>query len=153
MLKMASMDNDDISAIDPKQVRVKLSVTDPVELQTKDVKLALQFDHHDGEKSEFQYLLEIIDVSVKDPVSSWFSESPLKHAYEFKLATLSQLEFNKYQKNFARHGKPKRYQWTVYYYLKNSPQKGDGITIDMELKLSDNDDYFYLLKNTNIDVN
>lgn len=153
MLKMASMDGEDISAIDPKQVRVRLSITEPVELQTKNVKLVLQFDHHDGEQSEFQYLLEIIDDSVIDPVSSWFSQAPMKHAYEFKLAALSQLEFNKYQKNFARHGKPERYQWTVYYYMKNRPRQGEGITIDMELKFSLSEDYFYLLKNAKVDVN
>lgn len=153
MLKLASIDSDDISAIDPKQVRVRLSITEPVELQTKNVKLALQLDHHEGEQSEFQYLLEIIDDSVIDPVSSWFSQEPLKHAYQFKLAALSQLEFNKYQKNFAKYGKPKRYQWTVYYYLKNRPQQGEGVTIDMELKFSHDQDYFYLLKNAEVDLN
>ncbi len=150
---MASLDSDDISAIKPEEVRVRLSVIDPVELQTKDVKLALQFDHYNGEHSEFQYLLEVVDVSVIDPISRWFSSEPLKHAYEFKLAVLSQLEFNKYQKSFARNGKPRRYQWTVYYYLKNRPKEGQGITIDMELKLSDKEDYFYLLKNATIDAN
>ncbi len=153
MLKMATLDGDDISAIDPKQIRVRLSISAPVELQTKNVKLALKFDHQNGEQSEFKYLLEIIDVSVIDPLSSWFSQAPLKHAYEFKLAALSQLEFNQYQKDYVRHGKPKRYQWTVYYYLKNKPQQGEGITIDMELKFSHNEDYFFLLKNAKVDLN
>ena len=152
MLKMASLDSDDISAIDPSEIRVRLSITEPVELQTKHVRLALQFDHQDGSHSEYQYLLEIVDVSVVQPISSWFSSEPLKHAYQFKLATLSQLEFNKYQKSYAKQGKPKKYQWTVYYYLKNNPEDGKGITIDMELKFSRTDEYFYLLKNAPITI-
>ena len=153
MLKMVSLNSDDISVIQPEQVRVRLSITDPVELQTRNVRLALQLEHHNGEHSEFQYLLEIIDASVIDPVSSWFSSAPLKHAYEFKLAALSQLEFNKYQKNFAEHGKPKRYQWRVYYYLKKKAKDRNQATIDMELKLSSDDEYFYLLKDAKVDVN
>lgn len=153
MLKMVSLDSDDISAIDPKQVRVRLSITEPVELQTKNVKLALQLEHKEKGQSEFQYLLEITDDSVIEPISSWFSKEPSKHAYEFKLAKLSQLEFNKYQKNFARYGKPERYHWRVYYYLKKRPQQGEGITIDMELKFSQDQDYFYLLKNAKVDTN
>ena len=150
---MASLDSNDISAIKPDQVRVRLSVTSPVELETKNVRLVMQFDHHNGEQSEYQYLLEITDVTAIDPISSWFNSEPLKHAYVFKLSTLSQLEFNKYQTNFATNGKPKRYKWNVYYHLKVRPKEGQGITIDMELKFSDNEDYFYLLKNAAVGSN
>jgi len=163
---MTNLDKEDILAIDPKEVRVRLSISDPAELQTRNVRLALKFDHYDGSQSEYQYLLEIIDVKVKDAISSWFSSAPLKHVYQFKLAALSQLEFNKYQLNYTKHGKPKRYHWSVYYYLKpmrkkikapihknNGQKKISELNIDMELKISKSDDYFYLLKNAPIEIN
>ena len=115
--------------------------------------MALKFQNQDGSQTEYKYLLEIINERTIKPVSSWFSDTPLKHAYEFKLSRLSQLEFNKYQKDYARLGKPKRYYWTVYYFLKNIPEKGNTINLDMELKFSDSEDYFYLLKNAPVEIN
>lgn len=155
---MASLDKSDILAIDPAEVLVRLSISDPIELQTENVRLALKFDHYDGSQSEYLYLLEIIDVNVIDPISSWFSSEPLKHAYQFKLAALSQLEFNKYQLSYAKQGKPKRYHWSVFYSLKpskldNKQDKAREMNIDMELKLSQDEDYFFLLKNAPIEIN
>lgn len=158
MLKIAKLDNEDILAIAPEEIRVRLSISDPVELQTKDVRLALKLEHFDGSQSEYQYLLQIIDVKVINAISSWFSSQPLKHSYQFKLAPLSQLEFSKYQLNYVKQGKPKRYYWSVYYYLKPTKKKKlstkiDEANIDMELKLANNDEYFYLLKDAPIDIN
>jgi len=160
MFKIANLDTNDILAINPAEVKVRLSISDPVELHTENVRLALKFDHYDGSRSEYLYLLEIVDVSLIDPVSSWFSSQPLKHAYQFKLAKLSQLEFNKYQLEYAKQGKPKRYHWSVFYSLKPISEKNNleknrvrEMTIDMELKLSDQQDYFFLLKGAPIKVN
>ncbi len=144
------MDGDDIAAINPQEVRVRLSLTDPAELETKDVKLVLKFDHYDSSKTEYQYRLEVIDVNMREAIESWFTKEPRKNTYEFKLSRLSQLEFNKFQKAYRKLGKPKRYHWTVYYYLKQHPEDGEKLTIDMELKLSKQEDYFYLLKKASI---
>lgn len=152
MIKMASLSSEEILAINPNEVRVRLSITEPVELQTKNVRLALQFEHYDGSHSEYKYLLEIIDVKRVSPITSWFFSEPLKHAYQFKLAKLSQLEFNKYQKNYTEKGKPKYYHWTVYYHLKNKPMDDKKIEIDVELKFSEQDDYFYLLKSAPVEI-
>ncbi len=153
MLKMATLDRNDILAIKADEVRVRLAVTEPVELQTKNVRLVLQFEHRDAKTSEFQYLLEIIEADTIQPISSWFSKSRLKHRYEFRLSRLSQLEFNKYQKNQFEKGQPASYHWTVYYYLKNRGEQTKGTNIDMELKLSSQDDFFFLLKDAPIKIN
>lgn len=145
LIKVASLNRDDISTIKPNDIRIRLSVTEPATLQIKDVNLALKFEHYDGSQSEFKYLLEIIDDEIKKP-NSWFFATETKHSYQFKLSKLSQLEFNKYQKEYLLQGKPKRYYWTVYYYLKNRPESGKKLSIDLELKLSRADDYFFLLK-------
>ena len=150
MLKMATMDADDISAILPADVRVRLSVTEPVELQTKDVKLVLSFEHQDKTESKFQYLLKNIGQSKKQSIASFFGREQAKSVYLFRLSKESELEFNRYQKNFRNKGKPRKYRWTVYYYFKKRPQKGSNAEIDMELKLSKNEECFYLLKNAMI---
>jgi len=147
------MDNDDISAINPEEIRVRLSLTDPVELQTKDVRLVLKFEYAGKKESEFQYLLEFIDVNRQEESWGWLSAAAAKNIYQFKLSRLSQLEFNKYQKSYLKHGKPRQYKWTVYYYLKEGIAKNTSASIDMELKLSKNDSYFFLLKEAIIEIN
>ncbi|PHS12755.1 MAG: hypothetical protein COA86_18105 [Kangiella sp.] len=151
MIKVATMDADDISAIRPSEVRVRLSVSEPVELKTKDVRLVLSFEHKDDSQSEFQYLLKYIKQSKKNSLSSFFGNEPAKSVYLFKFSKQSELEFNRYQKSFQTKGKPKRYKWTVYYYFKTRPQKGENAEIDMELKLANDDEFFYLLKGAIID--
>jgi len=145
------MDADDISAIRPSEIRVRLSVSDPVELKTKDVRLVLSFEHKDQTKSEFQYLLKYIEQSQLNSVSSFFGSDPAKSVYLFKFSKQSELEFNRYQKSYQAKGKPRRYLWTVYYYFKTRPQKGETSKIDMELKLATDEEYFYLLKGAIID--
>lgn len=152
MVKMATLDQQDIVNIAPNEVKVRLSITEPVELQTKNVRLVLSLDYKNNETREYKYLLELIDSHSINENSDWFSSSVIKHQYQFQLAKLSQLDFNKLQKNYVEHGKPQKYRWTVYYYLKTPPQKNQEISLDMELKLSAADDYFYLLKDASIDV-
>jgi len=153
MLKMASFGDDKLLAIDSSQVRVRLSVTSPAELQTQDVRLALRFEHKGESDSEYKYLLKLIDTSLVDPITGWFSNQPKKFRYDFKLGTLSRLEFKRLQKEMVRLGSPDRYYWTVYYNLKSAVAEGSEILIDLELKLAIKDDYFYLLKNAPVVVN
>ncbi len=148
---MATMDADDISSIQPSDVRVRLSVTDPVELQTKDVRLVLSFDYKDKSQSEFQYTLNNVSQNKQNSIVSFFFRKPAKSVYIFKLSKQSELEFNRYQKSFQNKGKPKRYHWSVYYYFKTRPKKGESAEIDMELKLVKDEEYFYLLKGAIID--
>ncbi|MFT6733308.1 MAG: hypothetical protein ACJAS9_001493 [Polaribacter sp.] len=151
MLKVATMNSDDISAIQPSEIRVRLSVSEPVNLKTKDVRLVLSFEHNDNTKSEFQYLLKYIKQNKVSSISSIFGSEPAKSVYHFKFSRKSELEFNRYQKSFLAKGKPKRYHWTVYYHFKTRPQKGEKAEIDMELKLANDQEYFYLLKSATID--
>jgi len=152
MIKMASLDDDDITVINASEVRVRLSLTEPAELETKDVKLVLKFEHLGDTKTEYEYLLEVIDSNKVDAAESWFTSGSVKHQYKFKFSRLSQLEFNKFQKAYLKQGKPKRYNWTVYYHLKQLPYQGEDLTIDMELKFSAQEDFFYLLKNRQISI-
>lgn len=153
MIKLASMDDNDITRINPSQVRVRITVNDPAKLHTKDVRLALKFEYAGEGNSEYQFVLRIIDSRQIDATSGWFSSEPNKHQYEFVIADHSVDVFKKYQREFIKYGKPKKYHWTVYYYLKNIPAKDQPIDLDLELKFADNSDYFYLLKGAEIEVN
>lgn len=153
MLKMATLGDDELLAIRPSEVRVRLSLASPAELQTRDVRLALKFEHDGLDDSEYRYLLRLVDTKTINSTASWFGQQSKKFRYEFKLAALSKLEFKRFQKELIRLGTPDKYRWTVYYHLKNKILDGTEIKIDLELKLSLSDDYFYLLKDAPVNVN
>ena len=154
MFKMVTFGKQEILEIVPNQIRVRLSLTEPAELLTGgDVSLALKFEHKDLTLSEYEYLLETISSIQSKSSETWFSSELAKNVYEFKLAEESERAFNQLKATLANKSNIKSYHWTVYYYLKSSTKAGDKITLDMELKLSDDEDYFYLLKEAKVLVN
>lgn len=148
MLKMSSLDEDDIAILKPEDIRVRLTIDQPVSLANQNVQLELKFEYINSDFGTFQFQLE--GAKEIKPVSSsgWFESTRERSQYEFKLSPLARLEFSKYQKEFMVKGKPKKYWWTVYYYLSNSQLK--EALIDVELKLSRKEDFFYLLKGAEI---
>ena len=151
---MATFGKEEIVEIEPSQIRVRLSLTEPAELLTDgDVTLALKFEHKDMTLSEYEYLLESISSEQYISSETWFSSGLTKNIYEFKLAEESNKQFNQLKSVLANKSNIKSYHWTVYYYLKSSTKTGDKLTLDMELKLSDDEDYFYLLKEAKVLVN
>lgn len=151
MVKLASFDQDDLIRIDPAQVRSKITLTAPAELETKTVKLVLKFEYSASNPQEYQFSLEPL-WNKKLTRSHWFEDDELLHQYEFRIEQQSIKAFKKYQREFLKYGKPKKYHWTVYYYLKSRPQNSDDIKLDLELKFSEKDEYFYLLKDAVIDI-
>lgn len=150
---MASLGAEDLVMIDAQEVRVRLSLTEPAELQTRDVTLALDFVNADDSSSSYKFQLSMLSSKRENSLSDWFGSSPSKSVYEFELTPLSQLEFGNFQKEFLKLGKPKKYQWTVYYHLVKREEVTKQLTIDMELKLDRQEDFFYLLKSAPISVN
>ncbi|TQV76953.1 hypothetical protein FLL45_03100 [Aliikangiella marina] len=152
MYKMASMDKDDIRTINPREILTRITVDEPTELQTRNVKLVLKFEYTGSEASEYQFLLEFLSNNTFQERQGWFGPLINKSQYEFKLAERSVSVFKKYQREFIKYGKPNKYYWTVYYYLEKRPPKTQKAHLDLELKMASEDDYFYLLKDAELTV-
>lgn len=150
---MATFGKEEILEIEPNQIRVRLSLTEPAELLPGgELTLALKFEHKDMTLSEYEYLLETISSERSKSSESWFANGATNNVYEFKLAQESNNAFNQLKTILATKSNIKSYHWTVYYYLKNATKAGEKITLDMELKLSEDEEYFYLLKNAKVTV-
>jgi len=146
------MSEHDLLMIKAKQVKARITINEPAKLKTKDVKLALRFEYPGEGEREYRFVLSLLNYSQYDDIGGWFSKSVKRHQYEFKVADESVDEFNKYKREFAKFGKPKKYYWTVYYYLEKRPEKGHPINLDLELKLSQSEAYIYLLKGAELDI-
>ena len=151
MVKLASFDESDLLNIDPNAVRARLTLTEPAELETRNVQLALRFEYAGDKEQEYAFILKPVSVS-KAVKESWFSKDVLQHRYVFEIDEQSIQPFKSYQREFLKYGKPSKYYWTVYYHIKkNLPQ--DKIShLDLELKLAKKEDYFFLLKDAEIKV-
>lgn len=153
LVKLASFDNDQLVSINPNEIKVRLSIAEPGEAETKNVKLALKFNYKDGVNKEYLYQLVLINSSSINEIAGWFSKEPKKHQYVFRLPKISQVEFMRLQKELPLLGKPDSYHWTVYYYLKEHVDRSIPLEIDLEIKLADQQEYFYLLKSAPLVVN
>ena len=152
MVKLASFDESDLVNIDPYVVRARLTLTEPAELETKNVKLALRFEYAGDNEQEYIFILKPVSVTEVTK-KNWFSSDTLQNQYIFEIDEQSIQAFKSYQKEFLKYGKPSKYYWTVYYHIKNKIPKNKISHLDLELKLAKDDDYFFLLKDADITVN
>lgn len=167
LFKLANFDQNDLSKIKPQQVKVRITINQPAQLKTKNVSLVLVFNYnaksqHSGKlplaglvnsATEYQFELQLVNHKQLKAQSGWLFNQLARFQYEFVIAANSIPEFKKYQREFLKYGKPSQYHWTVYYYLKKRPPMGEKIGLDLELKFSDIEEYFYLLKGAELDIN
>jgi len=151
MMKMATFDQNDLLAIKPEQVRTRITISEPARLSTREVKLALKFEYKGDSEQEYLFFLEPI-LQKQFVEKRWLKDDLIRHQYEFRIADNSIKEFRSYQREFLKYGKPNKYHWTVYYFLEKRPEKGEALDLDLELKLADKEDYFYLLVGAEVDV-
>ncbi len=152
MMKIASMDDKDLLSIKPSKIKARITINEPAKLSTKNVNLVLRFEFSGEGEREYRLELDLLDYKEIKDTSSWFSEPVKRHQYDFKVAEKSIAEFKKYQREFVKFGKPNKYYWTVYYFLEKRPNEGQPINLDLELKIDDKEEYFYLLKGAELDV-
>ncbi len=152
LVKLASMDESDLVAVNPSEIKVRVSIAEPYGLVSDKIHLVLAFDYEHAESVQYDYALELVDKTHSKSVVSWFSNEPAKNIYTFRLTRLAQLEYEKLKKSQIISHPPKSYVWRVNYWLDPLPENGTAIGLDLELKLANEDDFFYLLKNAEMTV-
>lgn len=150
LIKMSSIDQHEVAGLSSDEIRVRLTIDEPVRLANQSVRLELKFDYQNAPSKRFLFQLE--NTHERESVSqfNWFSADVERSLYQFKLSRLAQLEFQNYQKSFISNGKPTQYYWTVYYYL--APSQQQQARIDIELQLAKFEEFFYLLKNAPVEL-
>jgi hypothetical protein len=151
MFKLVQLDNEALTSLDATEIRARISLDHPAQLTTNNVKLVLRFDYGDSREEEYEFDLIMLEQSTSTN-KRWFAEQLKRYHYDFMISERSQRAFKQYQREFTQYGKPQEYYWTVYYYLKSAKHKGDDLTLDLELKLDAEQEYFYLLKGVNLEV-
>ena len=150
--KLATTDETDLIAIDPRQVRARITLDEPAKLKQKNVRLALQFEYEGDQESEHTFRLSLLETKPITEKTSWFGDELNRHKYLYKISDDSLPAFRKYQREFLKYGRPQKYHWTVYYHLESIPKQGDPLFLDLELKLSQQEEFFYLLKGAAIEI-
>ncbi len=151
LLKFSRMESTEISAIAPEQVRVRLTMDEPIRLAKKSVRLQIKLAFSDQPTQDFEFNLAAVSEEKKLESSGWFQSDKKRNQYEFRLNRLAQLEFSNFQKLLGEQSKIEHYYWTVFYYL--VPHNETDAMIDVELKLSAQEDYFYLLQGAKVEIN
>lgn len=150
IFKLSNFDNSDIANIKADELLVRLTLDDPIKLAKQSLRLRLKFDYSDTEKSQFEFQLEPVGELREVSSSSWFNPKTLRRSYKFKLTRVAQLEFSNFQRTLMKQKQVEKYFWTVFYYL--APHSESDAKIDVELKLSKDQQYFHLLKGAKVEI-
>lgn len=150
--KLATTDETDLVAIDAKQVRARITLDEPAKLKLKNVRLALNFEYEGEQETAHSFILDLLTAGAVTEKAGWFSDEIRRHQYLFKISEESIPAFKKYQREFLKYGRPKKYHWTIYYHLLSSPHSGQPLFLDLELKLAQREEFFYLLKQAAVEV-
>ncbi len=152
LIKIANLDVKTIASIQPSDIRVRVSVDEPVKLKKQDVRLELSFFFKDSSPQKFSYILKFINLTHLKSDSFWFSKSPARNIYLFKLTKVGTIKFKENQQIYQKRGQIKSYRWNIYYHLEDQTHLNDRLVLDLELKLSQSESYFYLLKNAKLKI-
>lgn len=150
MFKLSKFDNSDIAEIRANELRVRLTLDDPIKLAKQSLRLELKFEYSNASNEAFEFQLEPTRQLKEISSSGWFNSKELRRSYEFKLTRVAQLEFSNFQKTLMDKHKVKKYFWTVFYFL--APHDKSDAKVDVELKLANNQEYFYLLKAAKVKI-
>ncbi len=150
MFKLSSLENSDIAKIKPNELRVRLTLDDPIQLAKQSLRLQLKFEYANASNEEFEFQLEPVGEPQEISASSWLSSKELRRSYQFKLTRMAQLEFANFQRTLLEKNQVEKYFWTVFYYL--APHRESDAKVDVELKLSKEESFFYLLKQAKVKV-
>ena len=150
MFKLSSFDNSDIAKIKPSELRVRLTLDDPIQLAKQSLRLQLKFEYANASNQKFEFQLESLGKPEELSASSWLSAKEIRRSYQFKLTRIAQLEFANFQKTLLEKNQVEKYFWTVFYYL--APHSESNAKVDVELKLSKEESFFYLLKQAKVKV-
>ncbi|MGX5174399.1 hypothetical protein ACUR5C_10305 [Aliikangiella sp. IMCC44653] len=151
LVKLNSLGQQGLVNVLPQEVRARISLSAPGALEPKDVSLVLKFEFSGDRPAQHLFKLKQISSKLIPAETGFFVDQPAKNQYVFKIAPSSQQDFRRMQREFSQYGKPDKYYWTVYYYLKPESKHLKSLSIDLELLLSAADDYFFLIKDGTID--
>lgn len=149
MLKYRNFDEQSFAALDPFQIRSKITVSEPFTLKMEKIKLSLSLENEKGLR-DFTFPLALEKRDSIAAQNGFFSSEPAKTEYTFKLSELAVNNFKETQNLLSQEAQGKA-SFSIGVGFNEEPQKAQSVYFSIALQLEEKDGYFTLIEETEVD--
>lgn len=150
MLEFRSFGKDDFIAIQPKDLRAKIHVDEPVRLDVESAELALELTTEKGMR-EFKFPLLLLREEKIAPVTGFFLKSAGKTEYTLKLSDEAVKNFIATQQ-IIQNEKSGKFNFAVTTGFEKLPREITEIGLSVFLKLSEEKRFVALFDDAKLEV-
>ncbi|MCB4438407.1 hypothetical protein LHL20_19430 [Alteromonas sp. McT4-15] len=150
MLKFRSFNEQSFVALNGSEIRSKIIVSQPFTLDLEKIKLSLTLDNDKGVRN-FTYPLDLDMQKTIAAQDGFFTSTPAKTEYTFKLSELAVKNFKETQNLISDQFKGET-SFSIAAGFNEEPTEGQLVTLSILLQLDEEDGYFTLIDNADIDV-
>lgn len=150
MLEFRSFSQDDVVTIQPRDLRARIQVEEPVRADTENSVLSLRLTNERGMR-EFSFPLRLVDERSIDEVSGLFSNQPGKTEYTFELSDEAVTSFKEAQDSIQNEPSGS-FNFSVRTGFNELPHDASEIRLSVFLKLSEERGFVTLFNNATLNV-
>ncbi|MCG7562470.1 hypothetical protein [Pseudoalteromonas sp. McH1-42] len=149
MLKYRNFDEQSFAALNPSQIRSKIWLSEPFTLNMEKINLSLSLVNERGH-SNFTFPLILVKRDKIAAQEGFFSSEPAKTEYTFRLSELAVNNFQKTQ-NLLSQKVHQKLSFSIGAGFNEEPEDGETVYISISLQLEDNEGYFTLINEAEVD--
>ncbi|MBB1311087.1 hypothetical protein H5162_16815 [Pseudoalteromonas sp. SR41-8] len=150
MLKLSSLDGDSFLKLKPKELRTKIQIDKPMEIDVTKTKLSLELETSKG-NIIFNFPLNVVYVKDILPEENWLTAIPERSEYELSLSEEAIKNFKNLQVKMKAE-QPKRFSFNVDTDVENNPMNQEAITLSIFVRFSENSDYITLFDRASVKI-
>jgi hypothetical protein len=150
MVRMSTFDERDFAALDPEVLRVRITLPQGFGLDVKRSWLGVELTSAAG-THQATFELDPERIQTAEIAGGFFADTRSGTAYVLRLSAPSKAKFRDLQ-SFVAKGRSDQITIRVVPRLSSSPKDADGVTVWIDLRLSQADGYFTLVDAATIEL-
>jgi len=150
MLQLSSMDETDLIRINPVEVRAKIDVEEPAQVDVDKTKITIEIENSMGAILH-KFPLVLVSSTQLPTEQGFFSDSPARTEYILKFSETAIESFEHVQASLLNQEEGQM-SLSVGTSFGDLPEEVDVITFSIHLKLSENENYITLFDEAAVDI-
>ena len=150
MLKFSSFEKSDFVALEPADIKAKIILDQPVEIDIEKVQLGLEVGTEQGSRS-YKFPLSLLERRAIPAKEGWFDSDEAKTEYTFNLSSESVKNFKEVQQLLTNKSGGK-FGFSVSSGFENLPNDVQSVNLSILLKLQNHDDFVPIFDDATIAI-
>jgi len=151
MLNFSHFDEQDFYALQPAQIRTRVSLSEPFTIDLANTELSLKLESEKGARY-FHFPLTLVNESKRPATQSFFFSEQAKNEYVFKLSDKGITNFKEVQQSFSQNQNASG-SFSVSTGFNEDVNVYQSATVSIALQLNEVDGFFLLIENAEVEFN